>query len=122
MAHSALHFSFGMAVGSVFTIPPLVKAWFGKARLSPHFARWFIVSYAAGVYATMPGILRRLGLPDATCDAWWMNVFLLYPWINEIKPGAETMGPLLLGACLGGQYLLLLVALTWQLRRNQKKI
>ena len=118
MAHSALHFSFGMAVGSIFTIPALLKAWLRKTRLSPQFSRWFIASYAAGVYAIVPGILRRLGAPDSFCDGWWMNLFLFYPWMNDLKPGAETMGPLVLGTCMGGQYLLLLCALAWQLRQQ----
>jgi hypothetical protein len=110
-----------MAVGSLFTVPPLLTAWLRKAPLASQFSRWFIASYAVGVYATIPGILRRLGAPDSLCDGWWMNVFLFYPWINEVKPGAETMGPLVLGACLGGQYLLLLCALTWRLSQNRRE-
>jgi len=118
MAHSTLHFSVGMVAGSVFTLPPLLRSWNGGARLSPLFSRWFAAAYALGIYAVIPGILRRLGVPDAVCDGWWMNVFLLYPWINQVKPGAITMGPMVLGACLGSQYVLLVAALAWRMRRQ----
>jgi hypothetical protein len=111
MAHSTLHFAAGMAVGSAVTLPPLLIAWARGEQLSRHFTRAFAASYAAGVYAVVPAILRNLGVPDAVCDGRWMNVFLLYPWINAVKPGATTMGPLVLGACLAAQYGMLILAL-----------
>jgi hypothetical protein len=46
-----------------------------------------------------------------------MNIFVIYPILNDIKPGGITLGPLLLGACLGTQYLLLVAAL-WHTRRH----
>lgn len=111
MAHSTLHVAAGMAVATVVTLPPVLAAWRRGRPLSPPFARWFLACYAAGTYAVVPGILRRLGVPDAVCDAPIMNIFLFYPWINIIKPGGITMGPLVLGAFLGFQYLLLIAAL-----------
>ena len=120
MAHATLHFSFGIVIGSCFALPALIKAWLGKLRGSDFFGRWLLLSYAAGIFAVVPGILRRLGGPDPICDGKWMNGFLLYPWINAIKPGAQTMGPLVLGALLGTQYLAILAALAWTLRRNRR--
>jgi hypothetical protein len=117
MAHSTLHFSAGWILGSIFTAPSLARAWAGRQHLSLRFRNWFLVSYAMGIYAVMPGILRRLGVPDAVCDGWWMNIFVLYPLINDIKRGAVTSGPLMLGACLGFQYVLL-VAAVWRCRRR----
>ena len=120
MAHSTLHFSFGMVIGSLFALPAYFGAWLKERRPSIFFKQWILWSYAAGTYAVIPGILRRCGVDDAICDAAWMNVFLLYPWMNAVKPGAETMGPLVLGALLGGQYLVLLFALAGALRRRRQ--
>lgn len=113
MAHATLHFAVGMAVGSAIAVPPLLAAWVRGRPLAAPFARWFAISYAVGTYAVAPGLLRRAGVPDCICDHPGMNVFLLYPWINDVKPGAVTMGPLVLGAFLGAQYGLLVLALAW---------
>lgn len=121
MAHSTLHFALGMAVGSIPTLPPLLAAWARSKPLAPRFTRWFAASFGVGLYAVAPAVLRQLGVPDAICDHPAMNVFLLYPWINIVKPGAITSGPLILGAMLGGQYALLIAALAharWQRRHH----
>jgi len=116
MAHSTLHFSLGWMAGTAFAAPALLRAWISGRRLSPHFRRWFLASYLSGIYAVTPGILRRIGVPDGICDGWWMNVFVLYPLVNAWKSGAVTMGPLVLGACLGIQYVALVAAVRRALR------
>ena len=117
MAHSTLHFSLGWMAGTLVSIP----SWFRMRRtgeaLSRWFKKWFFWSFALGLFATAPGIFRWFGAPDAFCDGWWMNIFVIYPILNDIKPGGITLGPLLLGACLGAQYLLLVAAL-WHTRRH----
>ncbi|MDA0578132.1 MAG: hypothetical protein O3B24_08535 [Verrucomicrobia bacterium] len=113
MAHSTLHFAAGLAIGSAAALPPLLCAWHRGQQLAPAFARWFAIGYATGTFAVVPAILRNLGVPDAICDGPWMNVFLLYPWMNAVKPGAVTMGPLVLATILGAQYALLIAALVW---------
>jgi hypothetical protein len=118
MAHSTLHFAAGMAVGSAAALPPLLAAWRSGRRLAPPFARWFVVTYTAGAFAVIPGALRQLGVPDAVCDGPWMNVFFFYHWINALKPGGQTMGPLVLGAMLGVQYALLVAAVARPRRRS----
>lgn len=118
MAHSAMHFSLGMIVASAFSLPPLVRAWQRGRLLSGAFLRWFVLSGAMGAYAVLPGVLRRCGVPDRVCDGWWMNVFLFYPWLNRVKPGAMTSGPLLLGLCLALYYGVLVAAIVTQRRRN----
>jgi len=117
MAHSTLHFSLGWLVGTAASAPAFCRAWMANYRLSPFFRRWFLRSYLIGIYAVIPGILRRMGVPDAICDGWWMNVFVLYPLVNRWKHGAVTLGPLVLGACLGAQYVIL-VAAVWRARRR----
>ncbi|MDE0838578.1 MAG: hypothetical protein OSB41_05930 [Kiritimatiellae bacterium] len=121
MAHSSLHFAIGMTVGSVVTVPRLLAAWRHRAPLAPHFKHWLLASYAAGTFAIIPGLLRRLGADNAFCDGWWMNVFLFYPAINSVKDGGMTMGPLLMGGILGLQYLSLIAVLAWRLRQNQRQ-
>ena len=91
-------------------LPPLVRGWLRRDKLAARFRTWFLLSYGVGFYATIPGVLRWMGAPDAFCDGWWMNVFLFYPLINILKPGAMTSGPLALGACFAVQYALLLMA------------
>ncbi len=119
MAHSSLHFSVGWVVGSLCSLPLSRRMLRKGRRLSAAFRVWFVVSYAVGIYAAFPGILRRLGVQDAVCDGWWMNVFLLYPFLNEVKPGAVTMGPIVMGACLGLQYAAL-VAAVWYVKRSRQ--
>lgn len=121
MAHSSLHFAFGMTLGSLISAPRFVRALRNREALSGHFRYWFIASYAAGTFAIIPGVLRRLGASNALCDGWWMNLFLFYPTINALKAGGQTMGPLLMGAILGLQYLSLVLALAWRLRLDQRQ-
>lgn len=118
MAHSTLHFTMGWMVGSALSAPAVRHAWKTGSTLSPAFRRWFALSYLVGIYAVVPGVLRRLGVADAICDGWWMNVFVLYPLVNGWKSGAVTMGPLVLGACLGAQYIIL-VAAVWRARHSR---
>ena len=121
MAHSALHFSAGMALGTVAALPPLVRrAARGEITLSRSFTVWFAASYACGAWAIVPALLRRLGVPEGVCDSAWMNVFFLHPWLNRVKPGGATMGPLVLAAFLGAQYLCLLAALAWVTLRKPR--
>ena len=108
MAHATLHFSMGLALGMGIGMPSLVRAWIQRRRLSLPYARWFLLAFGLGVVATAPALLRRLGLPD---DAWWANIFLAYGLLNRIKPGGQTMGPLVLAALFACQYGVLLAAI-----------
>ncbi|MFC1452492.1 hypothetical protein ACFLSJ_04010 [Verrucomicrobiota bacterium] len=119
MAHSTLHFSVGMIAGSAVAFHVLARAWRAGRGLARAFAAWLLVSYALGVFAVVPGLLRRLGVPDSICDGWWMNVFLFYPLINRVKPGAMTSGPIALAACFGAQYVILLAALRKLMRAKR---
>jgi len=111
MAHSALHFAIGMAAGSACAAAPLLRAWRSGLPVARPYFRWFAASLAGGAFAVTPSLLRRIGLPEAVCESAWMNVFLLHPLINRLKPGGITMGPLLMGAAFAAQYAVLLLAL-----------
>lgn len=117
MAHATLHFTVGMAAGTVIAAPYLISSvWRGRALAGP-FRFWLLASYAGGIYAVVPALLRRLGMSEAICSGWSMNIFLFHPWITQVKPGGETMGPLLLGAMLAFQYWTLILALAWRKRK-----
>ena len=118
MAHSALHFSAGVIAGSVAAAPMVVRALRRGRRVALSLAAWLAISWGLGGWAVIPGVLRRLGVPDRVCDGAWANVFLLYPFINGLKPGGETMGPLVMAACFGAQYATLLAAIVWLRRRR----
>lgn len=118
MAHSTLHFSVGIVAGSAFALPGLLRAWIAGLPIARRFARWLLLSWALGVYAVIPGILRRSGVPEHVCDGWWMNVFLFHPLVHWLRPGAQTSGPLVLGACFAVQYALLLASIASRRKRG----
>lgn len=109
MAHSTVHFSVGMITGIACGAPLLLRAWRECQRVAQRATQWLLLAWALGIFAEFPGILRRLRVPDQICDGPWMNIFLLYPLINEAKPGGQTMGPILMAMLFGCQYALLLL-------------
>ena len=111
MAHTAMHFAIGLAVGTVALLPSLAKTARRGEKLAPAFARWIGLSWALGVLAIVPNVLRALGLPEAFCAGWWMNIFFLHPLADRLKSGGMLVGELAVAACLSLQYLLLLTAL-----------
>jgi hypothetical protein len=112
MAHVTLHFSIGMLIGLLCMGRLLLGAWRGGRPLAGLCARTILLALALGVYASIPSLLRRLGVPDAVCDGWWMNVFLGYPLIKSIFTcGGMPLGGLAVTAAFGAPYLFLLVAM-----------
>ncbi|MDI6774234.1 MAG: hypothetical protein QME60_02400 [Verrucomicrobiota bacterium] len=111
MAHSAVHFSLGMLVGSAIALPSLLKAWRAGAKLAGRFRVWMLLSATLGVWAVVPGVLRCAGLSDPVCDGWWMNIFLFYPAINAASSGGVIWGTAAILAAFALQYGLLLAAL-----------
>jgi len=111
VAHSAIHFAVGMAVGSAVAARPLARAWFSGGAIAGRLAQWLALSYALGLYAVVPALLRRAGVPAWVCEGWWMNVFLLHPLITALMAGGSVVGPTVLGMSIASQYTVLLVAL-----------
>ena len=113
MAHVTLHFSFGIAVATALMLRDLLRHWREGHPLASPLARWLLWSYAAGFYASVPSLLRQAGLPDAVCNGWWMNVFMLYALIKRTFTfGGMPLGGLALGLCFTVQYAALLGAIT----------
>jgi len=118
MAHSALHFTLGLAVGGAVALRPVVRAWRAGGRVAPALRRWMLVSYAVGAAAIVPALLRWAGVPAQACDGPWMNVFVGYPWLNRLLP-REGMpyAAVALAASFAVQYGLILLAILRQTRR-----
>jgi len=111
MAHSAMHFVIGLAAGTAVLLPSVVKAARRNDRLAPAFAKWIAISWALGLLAIVPSLLRGLGVPAAVCSGWWMNLFLFHPLADRLKPGGMLVGELGVALLLTLQYVLLLLAL-----------
>lgn len=112
MAHSILHFSTGLALATAAYIPSLTRMF---SRNLPHKStitgNFLASSYAAGIFAIIPALLHRIGLPAWFCDGWWMNIFILHPLIDKLKNGGLLLGELLFAGCLVFQYAVLMYAL-----------
>ena len=111
MTASTAHFALGMAVGSAVAVPLLWRQWQKRGRLSAALGRWLLWSYGLGLYAVVPGILLRCGLPGTFCRGAWMNVFLLHPLLDRTGAGGMYKGAALIGALFAAQYFLILLAI-----------
>jgi len=87
MAHSALHFTLGAALGTAWTGPALLRAWRAGKPLAARFRRWLLLSYALGAFAVVPSLLGWLGVPAAVCRHGLMNVFLFHPLLTRLRSG-----------------------------------
>lgn len=117
--HSTIHFSVGMLLGTALTYRPVLVAWQQGRRVAPPLRRWLVVAYALGIYAIVPNLLRRAGLPHHLCEAWFMNIFLFSPLFNRLIHWGAMPGQFILSMLVAAQYSVLL----WALRRtrNHKK-
>ena len=71
-----------------------------------------LLSLALGIYACLPSLLRRAGVPGDICDGWWMNVFLGYSIVKHVfTSGGMPLGALAVTCAFGGQYVFLLAAI-----------
>lgn len=110
-AHITLHFGLGMWVAMLCTASVLKARWTEGSPLSLLLGRWLALAYLVGVFAAAPNIMYWIGIPETVCSGWWMNVFLLHPLIDRIKPGGMLIGQLLLAGAYLVQYPVLLAAL-----------
>ena len=70
-----------------------------------------VVAYGLGVYAVVPNLLRRAGVPHDVCEGWYMNVFLLSSLLNRLVQGGTIYGPFVMGTLIAAQYAVLLLAI-----------
>ncbi len=120
MAHSAMHFGIGLAVGAASGLPFLKAAL--KEEVSRNSATWLAISYVLGAIAVLPSFLGLIGVPESITSSWYMNVFLLHPIIDRLKSGGKLIGETLVVSCFLFQYFIMLVLLRrTATERNGKK-
>ena len=117
-AHITFHFAIGMIIGSGIGLYWLARRWYDYKPLAPGFLAWFAWSYGLGFYAIIPSFLRHLGFPEGLCRHWLMNIFLLHPLIDKLRPGSLIVGGAIIIAIAVSQYIMLLLAL----RRARRKV
>ncbi len=106
-----------MVVGMAAQLPLLRRGW-GQHRERPKaLLRWLYRSWALGVWAIIPSLLRYAGVPADFCKGWWMNLFLFHPLINQWGFHATIIGGVTLVGTFVLQYGVILVALF----KNQKE-
>ena len=120
MAHSAIHFALGAAVATAAAAPSLRAAFQGRRSLARSVGGWLLLSWAAGLYAIVPGLLHYAGLPDRICNGWWMNVFLFHSALRHVRAG-DIIGAMVLAAFFAAQYAVLLAAIWIVQRRKASK-
>lgn len=111
MAHTALHFAAGLAIGMAIQSPVVREAWNRGRGLAPAVMRGLVVSWGLGLWAVVPSLMNYLGVPHAICTGWWMNLFLFHPLINRWGPHATILGAAALTAGFIAQYAMILAAL-----------
>jgi hypothetical protein len=118
MAHVTLHFSLGMAVATACMAPALRTAWENRTPLAGLFRKWFTFCYLLGIYAVVPSLLRRMGLPNELCDGWWMNLFLFYPLVKKVLSfGGMPLGGAVMFTFFTLQYGITVIAIIRQKRK-----
>ena len=103
-AHAYLHFAFGLVAGTLIAVRPLGKRWVERRALYPGFAWWFCLSYGLGLWAVLPSLARNAGLPEIWLRGWWMNIFLLHPLVDRLRPGGMLIGQMLICGIVTLQY------------------
>lgn len=111
MASAPFHFAVGAVTGMAILAPRLGKAWTARTGLAPATRSWLATSWACGVAAALPSLLRYAGVPESITTGPWMNLFFLHPWLNHVLPRTELLGGMAMGACIAFQYAWLLLAL-----------
>jgi hypothetical protein len=116
MAHSAMHFGLGLAIGASAGLPLIRDAI--KKNTSRNTRKWLLVSYVTGAIAVFPSFLGLLGVPESVTSAWFMNIFLFSPLIDRMKSGGKLIAETLIVSSFLFQYSILMFLL-WRTKRKQ---
>ncbi|MFC1497828.1 hypothetical protein ACFLS1_05040 [Verrucomicrobiota bacterium] len=109
--HSSFHFALGLALGTLTFLPAILRRLLFEQRMAFLMRKWLWVSYALGIFAIIPNILRRIGTPEPVCTGWQMNIFLFHPLINNLKSGGMLIGLAVIIICFIIQYSFLTAAI-----------
>jgi hypothetical protein len=116
MADSSLHFALGYGFGTALSIAPLLKRLKPPRRLSGAALRWIGISFGLGVFAIVPNLLRRTGVPEPVCSGAWTVVFFLHPLVDRLESGGRLIGQMGILSCFAAQYILLLAAIRLRIK------
>lgn len=111
MASTPLHFAIGAATGMVLAAPQLRIAWQSRSGLASATKTWLITSWACGIAASLPSLLKYAGVHETITTGFWMNIFFLHPLINSVVPQNYLVGGAAMGLCFTIQYTWLLLAI-----------
>lgn len=118
MAQSTLHFAAGMTLGSLLACPRVYRAWTRGTPVARAIARWCLLAYGLGLYATLPAVFRRLTGDPATGSAFTWNLFLLYPLFDRLRLPSIALGEMAIATLFSLQYVVILAAVRRARRRN----
>lgn len=104
MASAPLHFAVGAATGMAILAPRLRCAWKSRHPLAAVTRTWLLASWGCGIAASVPSLLRYVGVPESAAANPAMNLFFLHPWINGLLPRKELLGGAAMALCLACQY------------------
>ena len=120
MAHSAMHFGLAIVTGTTAFLPFLLRSQHNKEKTWPIMRNCLLFSYALGIFGLIPSGLIKIGVPYWFCSGWWMNVFFLYPLINDLRSsGGALVGEFLIIGAFFLQYFVILFLLVQIRRRRQ---
>ena len=111
MTASIAHFAAGMAVGTAVAAPRLWRQWTERRAVATPIRRWLLWSYGLGLYAVVPNMLLRCGLPEGLFRGAWANIFLLHPILDGMGAGGMYKGAAAAAAIFAVQYLVILAAI-----------
>ena len=109
--HSTLHFAIGAGLATSALLPGTVNAIRNNAKSAGRIGFMILASYALGLLAVIPNLLRQIGLPEGVCTSPFMNFFLLHPLFDKIISGGMLIGELAIILFFALQYSLLLTAI-----------
>ncbi len=111
MASTPLHFAIGASVGMTLLAPRLRQAWQTRVGLTAATRTWLLTSWACGVGASLPSLLKYVGVSESITTGFWMNIFFLHPLLNAFVSQNYLLGGTALGLTAAIQYGWILLAI-----------
>jgi hypothetical protein len=111
-----MHFSVGLFAGTCAFLPVTIRRIRAGSRMASAVGILIAGAYLTALFAVIPNLARRAGVPEFICSGWWMNLFLLHPLMDHAKKGGMLVGEVLTVICFLVQYAIVLAAIA-RLRR-----
>lgn len=124
MAHVTMHFALGVALATLIQFGKIRRILGSPDKIgnrSDIAALWMLWSYAWGVFASVPNLLKAAGSPEWFYRGWWMNVFLLHPLIDQYKDGGILWGATGIVGCFAIHYGVILIALSRSMKDSSSR-